>query len=252
MTIIDNRPSDSESAPATQVVLASRRTDLGDRVTELLEDEHTVVRVIDTVSAIEAIPFAPDLLVIDAECPDFVTPRFLERVRHRWLSVLLVAVAVPGETTATEILDNGADDAMLEQAGWPFVTARLSAIARRMRTANALLRRRVGDVVYDRDNGRVWCAGVEVEFAPRELAVLDALWIRAGELVRHDSLQDYVWSGVDEKERSNRLEVYISYIRRKLEQSNEVMIQTLRGYGYRLVRKNAQDTPWTRDDRKEE
>ena len=87
-----------------------------------------------------------------------------------------------------------------------------------------------------------------MEFAPRELAVLDALWIRAGELVRHESLQDYVWSGIDEGERSNRLEVYISYIRRKLQRSNEVTIQTLRGAGYRLIRKSATDRPWERDE----
>jgi len=205
------------------------------------------VRVLDSVEAIEAIPFAPDMLVVDAACAEFAAPRFVERVRHRWVSILLVAIAVPGEAAATELLDTGVDDAVSADASWTYVAARLNAGARRMRTASALLRRRVGDVVYDRDNRRVWCAGVEVEFAPRELAVLDALWIRAGELVHHDSLQDYVWSGVEDKERSNRLEVYISYIRRKLQQSNEVTIQTLRGYGYRLVRKSAQDTPWTKD-----
>ena len=44
--------------------------------------------------------------------------------------------------------------------------------------------------------------------------------------------------GIDEGERSNRLEVYISYVRRKLQASREVTIETLRGAGYRLVRKS--------------
>lgn len=146
------------------------------------------------------------------------------------------------------MLDAGVDDAIEARSSWPYVAARLNASAGRTRAANAQLRRRVGDVVYDRENRRVWCAGEEIEFAPRELAVLDALWMRAGDLVRHESLQDYVWSGIDEGEHSSRLEVYISYVRRKLQGSKEVTIQTLRGAGYRLVHKSATDTPWRDED----
>jgi two-component system OmpR family response regulator len=56
-------------------------------------------------------------------------------------------------------------------------------------------------------------------------------------VVRQESLYDFVWSGEAEGARSNRVEVYISYVRRKLKRSNEVAIETLRGAGYRLVRR---------------
>jgi DNA-binding response OmpR family regulator len=239
MTLIRNRPSPSESAPVSHVVIATTSAALAEQVAGVLADEQTSIVAISSVDEIEALESAPDILILDASSPELVAPRLLSRLRHRWLSVLLIAMSVPGEAAAAELLDAGVDDAIEARNGWDHVAARLNASARRTRTANAQLRRRLGDVVYDRENRRVWCAGREVEFAPRELAVLDALWMRAGEVVRHESLQDYVWSGIEEGERSNRLEVYISYVRRKLQGSREVTIETLRGAGYRLVRKDS-------------
>jgi DNA-binding response OmpR family regulator len=248
MTLIHNRPSPVESAPDSQAVLATASAELAERVTEALDDPHTSLVVIGSLEELDARDAGPDLLILDGATPDIVAERAVKRLRRRWLSMLIVAIRVADEAASSALLETGVDDAIEARHDWSHVAARLKASARRTRTSNAMLRRRVGDVVYDRENRRVWCAGTEVEFSPRELAVLDALWIRAGELVRHDSLQDYVWAGIDEGERSNRLEVYISYIRRKLAHSREVTIQTLRGAGYRLVRKSATDTPWMRDE----
>lgn len=248
MTLIENRPSATESAPVSHVLLATDSQVHADGVEGLLVATNSSLTVVRSLADLETVGQVPDLVVLDADLATLVAPREIARLRHRWLSALMVVIGVPDEVAATDLLDAGVDDAIERRSGWPYTAARINAAARRTRMANALLRRRMGDVVYDRDSRRVWCAGEEIEFAPRELALLDALWLRAGELVRHDSLHDYVWSGPDEGERSNRLEVYISYIRRKLQRSNEVTIQTLRGAGYRLVRKNAVETPWERQE----
>lgn len=248
MTLISSRPEPGDSAPVSHVVLASASAELSERITELLRDELTSVDIVSTVQEMEALAGAPDLLILDAATPAMTDQRTVARLRHRWVMMLIAAIGVEGEGTATELFDAGVDYVVEADRDPVYVAASLNAAARRTRAANAMLRRRVGDIVYDRENRRVWCAGTEVEFAPRELAVLDALWSRAGELVHHDSLQDYVWSGIDDGERSNRLEVYISYIRRKLQMSNEVTIQTIRGAGYRLVRKSATDTPWKKKE----
>lgn len=252
MTLIHNRTSPVESAPESQAVLATASAELAELVTQALDDPNTTLVVIGSLEELDARDAGPDLLILDGADPALVAERAVKRMRRRWLTTLLVAIRVPDEATSSALLQTGVDDAIEDRHDWSHVAARLNASARRTRTANAMLRRRVGDVVYDRENRRVWCAGTEVSFSPRELAVLDALWIRAGELVRHDSLQDYVWAGIEEGDRSNRLEVYISYIRRKLSRSREVTIQTLRGAGYRLVRKSATDTPWVRDEQAEE
>jgi Response regulators consisting of a CheY-like receiver domain and a winged-helix DNA-binding domain len=232
----------SESAPYCRVILATRGEALERRVTGALADEFTAVSVVRTAQEIEALASAPDVVILDAELPDSVSMSALLRIRRRWPALSIIAIGVHSEALASQMLDWGVDDAIEARCSWPHTVARLSAATRRARTVNASLRKRVGDVVYERDTRRVWCGGEEVSFAPRELAVLDCLWGRAGQVVRQESLYDFVWSGEAEGARSNRVEVYISYVRRKLKRSNEVAIETLRGAGYRLVRRAKSDS----------
>jgi two-component system OmpR family response regulator len=232
-----NRPVASESAPHCRVVLATRDEAVERRIVGALADEFTTVSTITTGLDIEANASSPDLVIIDACLPDAVSMSALLRIRRRWPGLAIIAIGVSTESLASQMLDWGVDDAIESRCSWPHTIARLSAATRRARTVNASLRRRVGDVVYERDTRRVWCDGEEVAFAPRELAVLDCLWGRAGQVVRQESLYDFVWSGEAEGTHSNRVEVYISYVRRKLKRSNEVAIETLRGAGYRLVKR---------------
>jgi DNA-binding response OmpR family regulator len=234
------RPLATESAPYCRVILATRGETLERRIVGALADEFTAVATVKSGHEIEAITSPPDVVIIDAELPDAVTMSALLRIRRRWPGLSIIAVGVSTEQLASQMLDWGVDDAVEARCSWSHTIARLSAATRRARTVNASLRKRVGDVVYERDTRRVWCDGEEVNFAPRELAVLDCLWGRAGQVVRQESLYDFVWSGEAEGARSNRVEVYISYVRRKLRRSNEVAIETLRGAGYRLVRRPKQ------------
>jgi two-component system OmpR family response regulator len=232
----------SESAPYCRVILATRAEALERRIVGALADEFTAVATVKAGQEIEAITSPPDVVIIDADLPDAVSMSALLRIRRRWPGLSIIAIGVQTESLASQMLDWGVDDAVESRCTWPHTIARLHAATRRARTVNASLRKRVGDVVYERDTRRVWCDGEEVSFAPRELAVLDCLWGRAGQVVRQESLYDFVWSGETEGARSNRVEVYISYVRRKLKRSNEVAIETLRGAGYRLVKRAKEQT----------
>jgi DNA-binding response OmpR family regulator len=230
----------TESAPYCRVILATRGETLERRIIGALADEFTAITTVKAGPEIEALASPPDVVIIDADLPDAVSMSALLRIRRRWPGLSIIAIGVATEALASQMLDWGVDDAIEARCSWAHTIARLSAATRRARTVNASLRKRVGDVVYERDTRRVWCDGEEVNFAPRELAVLDCLWGRAGQVVRQESLYDFVWSGEAEGARSNRVEVYISYVRRKLKRSNEVAIETLRGAGYRLVRRQKQ------------
>ncbi len=223
----------SEPAPTTRIVMATRSADLQQLVDRTLRDEFTDMCFVEVFGDFDAITPAPDVAIFDAWTVA-TDSRTILRMRRRWPGISLLALNVGTEIAAAELLAWGVDDAIEARCSWPLVQARLGAVARRTRAANAQLRRRVGDVVYDRENHRVWCRGEEVEFAPRELAMLDCLWMRAGEVVDHDALFDFVWAGEEETPHSNRVEVYISYVRRKLASSEHVVIETVRGIGYRL------------------
>ena len=234
--VINNDPSSggSERAPFTSVVCSTSDTVLAQRLSATLGDDSTVVAHVGSLEALEAIESPPDVLVLDASQEEMIAPRTLMRIRRRWPTATVLVLNVETEAASSRLLDAGVDDAIEARCTWLHAAARLSAATRRARTANALLRRRVGDVIYDRESRRVWCAGSEVTLAPRELAVLDCLWWRAGDVVGHNTLLDFVWSEEPSSTRNNRVEVYISYLRRKLSRSNLVSIETVRGMGYRL------------------
>lgn len=173
----------------------------------------------------------PDLVVLHANADRDVREQ-VGYLRRRWPTLHVVVVNVPTVAAALELMNAGADDAVAHPTST--FRARLRATARRVNAMNASTRIAVGDIVYEREAHRVWCAGHEVEMSPRELAVLDCLFWKAPDVVSADSLADFVWGDASIKARRGVVEVYISYLRRKLASSEQVVIGTVRGAGYRF------------------
>ncbi|MEO8337139.1 MAG: response regulator transcription factor [bacterium] len=178
----------------------------------------------------------PDVLIVNAESGAAAAAHIVRGLRRRWPSPSLVCIHVASTADAITLLDAGADDITMEEAPFDVVSALLGAALRRARITNEQLRIKFGDIVYDREARRVWCAGREVLFTPRELRLFDILFQRAGTPVSADTLQDFVWKD-GPPTKSNSLAVYIGYLRRKLKGSRISMLETLRGSGYRLARR---------------
>jgi DNA-binding response OmpR family regulator len=174
-----------------------------------------------------------DLCIVDATSDQDAGLGAVKRVRRRWPTV---GICCLGCSNVVAALAAGADDAVPRGAPEAIVAAQVSAAFRRARIASAQLRIAYGDVVYDREARRVWCAGAEVTLTPRELRLFDILFLRAGAPVSVDTLQDYVWNDEGPPE-SNALAVYVSYLRRKLRGSRQAVVETMRGIGYRLSAK---------------
>ena len=174
-----------------------------------------------------------DLCIVDAGTDDNSTVPLVQRVRRRWP---LVGICCLGCTDVVAVLEAGADDAVPADAGPEVEAAQLAAAFRRARGATSELRVAFGDLVYDREARRVWCAGKEVMLTPRELRLFDILFVRAGAPVSVSTLQDYVWKD-DFPRESNALAVYVSYLRRKLGASQQATLESVRGVGYRLARR---------------
>ena len=207
-----------------------------ERFTSLLDPDET--RVAHSVSPdVEELPFgAPDVLIVNAAGGAAAASENVRGARRRWPGPTLLCVDVPTADDAIALLQAGADDVCMRDAQWGVVAALMSAALRRARMTNEQLRIRFGDIVYDRESRRVWCAGDEVAFTPRELRLFDILFQRAGRPVSADTLESFVWHDTTPTT-SNSLAVYIGYLRRKLAGSRASMLETLRGSGYRLVRR---------------
>jgi DNA-binding response OmpR family regulator len=100
------------------------------------------------------------------------------------------------------------------------------------RDADETVRLRVGDLELDLLTRTVRIGNRVVRLTPREYELLETLMRHEGETVGRRELLASVWS-IDFDPRSNRVEVYVRYLRRKL---GERWIETVRGVGYRIAR----------------
>lgn len=176
---------------------------------------------------------SPDLFIVDVGRDATTVEESLRHARRRWPSATVLCLHVRTRDDAVRLMNAGADDALTGEAPWDVVAAHVAASVRRVQLSNAQLRVTYGDLVYDRESRRVWCAGREVQLTPRELRLFDILFIRAGAPVSAETLYDYVWRE-EGQHMSNCLAVYVGYLRRKLTGSRAAVLETLRGKGYRL------------------
>ena len=144
---------------------------------------------------------------------------------------ILILTAKQGEYDEAEALDTGADDYLSKPFSFVVLLARLRALSRRASGGP------VGAVLthsgLEVDVRRRTCLvdGVLVPLSRREFDLLERLLREPGTVVGKDELLDAVW-GVDEARDPNLVEVYVSYLRRKIGRER---IETVRGIGYRMV-----------------
>jgi two-component system OmpR family response regulator len=109
-------------------------------------------------------------------------------------------------------------------------------VSPRRELAGAPVPIRVGSLRLDPARSRVWRNEREIRLSPRELALLEAFMRRPGQVLSHHQLLNAAWNfGHDY--RSNVIEVYVRYLREKIDRPFGVRsLETVRGVGYRLRR----------------
>ncbi len=155
------------------------------------------------------------------------------RAEDNWTPILLLT-AKDGEYDEAEGFELGADDYLRKPFSHVVLTARLRALARRSSGAPALVLR-VGELALDPGTRRCTRGDSVVELTPREHAVLESLMRRAPDVVPKQDLLDEVW-GIDFEGDPNIVEVYVGYLRRKIDKPFAVnAVRTVRGVGYQVV-----------------
>jgi DNA-binding response OmpR family regulator len=173
-----------------------------------------------------------DGIVLDLMLPGLNGFRFCELLRARGLATpVLVLTAKQGEWDEAEALETGADDYLKKPFSFVVLIAHLRALLRRQQRP---LTYSAGDLRLDPATHRCWRGETPVELTPRELALLELLFANVGEPVNKREILDEVWDWAIVGG-SNLVEVYIGYLRRKLDTPfGRHAIETVRGVGYRL------------------
>ena len=176
-----------------------------------------------------------DVIVLDIMLPrmdGYEVCRTL-RAEEDWTPILMLT-AKSGERDEADALDTGADDFLTKPFSFVVLLARLRALSRRVSQVRPVVLS-CGSLQYDPAASEVRRGETEIKLSRRGLDVLEVLLRADGRAVSKQILLDRVW-GIDAEVDPNIVEVYIRYLRRKIDEPFGVKtITTQRGVGYRLT-----------------
>ena len=175
-----------------------------------------------------------DAVVLDLMLPGidgFETCRRL-RADQVWTPILMLTARDSVEDRVRG-LDQGADDYLTKPFSIAELMARLRALARRGPVERPAVLE-IGDLRLDPATRQVWRGDAEITLSSKEFTVMEAFMRRPGEVLSQFQLLELAWD-YDYENRSNVVEVYVRYLREKVDRPFGVKsIETVRGAGYRL------------------
>ena len=180
--------------------------------------------------------FGPDAIVLDIMLPDFDGMEVLRRVRSSAPDVPVVFLtAKDAVEDRVAGLTAGGDDYVTKPFSLEELVARLRALMRRAGATKVEERSvlRVGDLELDEDSREVFRAGEEITLTATEFELLRYLMRNPRRVLSKAQILDRVWH-YDFGGQANVVELYISYLRKKIDAGREPMIHTMRGAGYVL------------------
>jgi DNA-binding response OmpR family regulator len=176
-----------------------------------------------------------DAIVLDIMLPGRDGLSVCRRLREQQVDTpILVITARDSVTGRIEGLDVGADDYLAKPFEFAELLARLRAIVRRGRTRHLSAVLTMGGIQVDSRDQQVSVDGKRVMLTATEYRLLLHLMKRAGSIVSRAQLAEHAWGSEYDPE-SNVVDVYVSYLRRKLQNTSaDGLIRTIRGMGYML------------------
>ena len=175
-----------------------------------------------------------DVIVLDLMLPKLDGLSVLKRLRQEGPQVPVLILTARGNVEdRVQGLNLGADDYLPKPFSFQELLARVQALLRR-RYDNHKPVLEVGPIRIETAARRTTLDGKEVSLSPREYGLLELLARRAGEVVTRSEIWDCLYE-FDSEATSNVVDVYVGYLRRKLDApGRESLIETVRGHGYLL------------------
>jgi len=175
-----------------------------------------------------------DVIVLDLMLPGCTGLEVVRELRRAGRSTpILILTARDQIDDRVRGLDSGADDYLVKPFAFAELLARVRSLLRRGSAQTSLLE--VGDLRIDLLSRRVVRAGRVIDLTPKEYALLEFLARHAGQVVTRTMIAEHVWD-MNFDSFTNVIDVYIRYLRRKIDQDFETkLIHTRRGVGYVLA-----------------
>ena len=219
-----------------RVLVVDDEPTISDLLAMALRYEGCVVRTAaDGTQALrEAADFDPDAVVLDIMLPDLHGLEILRRLRSEKPSVpVLFLTARDSVEDRVAGLTAGGDDYVTKPFSLEEVIARVRALVRRAVPVERDAVLRVGDLTLDEDSHEVYREGQSIQLTATEFELLRYLMRHPRRVLSKAQILDRVWR-YDFGGQANVVELYISYLRKKIDAGRTPMIHTVRGAGYVL------------------
>lgn len=179
-----------------------------------------------------------DLMLLDVMLPGMDGMEVCRRLRAAGNSMLVLMITAR-DTTEDKVngLDAGADDYVAKPFKIAELLARMRALLRRGQSSSPMLH--VADLTLDPATRQVSRGGKMIDLSATEYSLLEYLMRHPGRVLTRSMILEHVWD-YDFGGTDNVLDVYIMYLRKKIDKNNEQrLIHTVRGVGFRLGNANA-------------
>jgi two-component system response regulator MprA len=214
----------------------------------IVEDDQAIVRILkraltyegyhveaadDGESGLELYKkFQPHLIILDWMLPGMDGLEFCDRIRSTEDNIPIIMLTAKDSTRDRVMgLDAGADDYMVKPFEINELTARIRALLRRTKSERKLTLR-MADLVLDTSSRQATRGNRVMNLTAKEYDLLELFLRHPKQVLKREFIFDRVW-GYDFGGESNVLDVYIRYLRQKIEEKGELrLIHTIRGVGY--------------------
>ena len=174
-----------------------------------------------------------DIVLLDLILPDGHGLDVLRAIRSTNPDTAVIVLSALGEVEdKVALLDAGADDYLVKPFAFAELLARIRANTRQGHASSRVLE--LGDLALDTKTRRATRGEVATDLPSREFSLLEYFMRHPGQVLTRQQLLDSVW-GIDFDPGTNVVDVYVGYLRRKLDRPGEPsVIETVRGAGYRV------------------
>lgn len=175
------------------------------------------------------------LIICDVMLPGMDGIQLVQTLRYKNNNTpILMLSALNTVQDKVSALDFGADDYLTKPFHFDELLSRIKALTRRnpaLTKEKAENNKEYGALLIDLDQYKVFVNGIEAELSPREFKLLNYLIANEGKAVTRVQILNAVW-GITFNNHTNVVDVYISYLRNKIEKEDNKYIHTVKGVGY--------------------
>ena len=214
---------------------------LADAVAETLKSENfnVCIKTNGEDGEDEALTENYDLILLDVMLPGKNGFDILKYLRQEKIKTPVIMLTAKSEIDdKLNGLEHGADDYITKPFAMRELMARIKAVLKRTNNIEDTNCLEYGDILLDLKNAKLKCKDNEIQISGKELELLEQLLLNKNHILSKEGLIERIW-GYESDAEYNSVEVYITFIRRKLKLiESKVNIKAVRGIGYKLEEKN--------------